>query len=167
MRDLHFITDDKDYCSALDEETFSGFLSQEWRERKKSDLVFYKRISAFFKDHFPDIKLATELEKDLLIEDFATSASFARTHAVVSKLSKYADFTPARLNAIVDAALSNSQIRLIIDDPDVYEFLSAVIKGREKFIEKDNLEAISSLLSPRAKQAVEDDDIAFGVGRVG
>jgi hypothetical protein len=27
---LHFISDDKDYCSALDEDSFNGFLSEEW-----------------------------------------------------------------------------------------------------------------------------------------
>lgn len=159
--DLHFITDDKDYCSALDEDAFSGFLSDEWRDKRKSNLVFYKRISAFFKEHFPDIKLAAELEKDLLIEDFTNSRSFARTHEVVAKLSKYADFTPAQLNAIVSAAILNSQIELIIDDPDVHEFLTGVIKGHEKFIEKNSLEPLQVLISPPKKQEVEDEDIPF------
>ena len=159
--DLHFITDDKDYCSALDEETFSGFLSDEWRDRKKSNLVFYKRISAFFKEHFPEIKLAAELEKDLLIEDFANSSSFARTHSVVAKLSKYADFTPAQLNAIVSSAILNSQIGLITDDADVHDFLTGVIKGREKLIEKQSLEALQFMMSPPKKQEVEDEDIPF------
>jgi hypothetical protein len=158
---LHFITDDKDYCSALDENAFSGFLSDEWRGKKKSNLVFYKRISVFFKEHFPDIKLAAELEKDLLIEDFTNSSSFARTHEVVAKLSKYADFTPAQLNAIVSATLSNSQIALIAGDADVHEFLAGAIKGREKFIETKHLVPLAELIWPPEKKAVADDDIPF------
>jgi hypothetical protein len=159
--DLHFITDDKDYCSALNEDAFSGFLSNEWQQKKKSKLVFYKRISVFFKEYFPDIKLAAELEKDLLIEDFANSSSFAQTHEVVAKLSKYADFTPAQLNAIVSAALSNSQITLIAGDADVHEFLEAAIKDRVNFIETKSLVPLAQLLRPLKKQEVADSDIPF------
>jgi hypothetical protein len=151
--DLHFISGDRDYCSALDEEEFSQFLEREWRTKKKSELIFYKRISAFFKEQFPDIKFATELEKDLLIKDFAQSGSFATTHAVVAKLTKFADFTPAQLNAIVSAALSNSQVRHIVTDQDVQEFLSTLISGHEDQIEdKDDLAALQSLLKPDASQ---------------
>lgn len=155
--DLHFISGDKDYCSALNEEDFSQFLGSDWRGKKKSELIFYKRSSAFFKDKFPDIKFATELEKDLLIKDFAQSGSFATTHAVVAKLAKFADFTPAQLNAIVSAAISNSQISMIATDQDVHEFLSAVVAGHEGQIEdKDDLATLQSLMkSVDAKPDVE------------
>jgi predicted nucleic acid-binding protein len=159
--DLHFITDDNDYCSALDKEAFSGFLSEEWWEKKKSNLIFYRRISAFFKEHFPDIKLATELEKDLLIEELTSSSSFVRTHAVIRKLSKYTDFTPAQLNAIVSAAVANSQVKSIIDDVDVRQFLSGVVRGRETLVEKDTLDLLQSLMSPPKKEHVEGEDFPF------
>jgi predicted nucleic acid-binding protein len=159
--DLHFITDDKDYCSALDESAFSGYLFDEWRRKKNSNLVFYKRISAFFKEYFPEIKLAAELEKDLLIEEFTNSKSFAQTHQVVAKLSKYADFTPAQLNAIMSAAITNSQIAHIIDDPDVHEFLTAVLKNDEKLFEKSSLQALATLMAPLKKQEIDDEDIPF------
>jgi hypothetical protein len=159
--DLHFITDDKDYCSDLDEDVFCVFLSDEWREKKRSKLVFYTRISAFFKEHFPDITLATELDKDLLIQELINSRNFARTHTVVAKLSKYAEFTPTQLNAIVGAAILNNQVKLIIDDPDVHQFLSAVIKGNEKLIEGDNLETLRSLLTPPKKEHIQNEDVAF------
>src|ERR1700687_4221849 len=159
--DLHFITDDKDYRSALDDEAFSGFLTNEWYEEKKSSVVFYRRLSAFFKDHFPHIKLATELEKDLLISDLAQSSSFARTHIVVAKLSKYTDFTPAQLNAIVLAAVSNSQISSIMDDPDIHRFFSEILKGQEALIEDDNLNALNELLSPPHPDEIDPNDIPF------
>jgi predicted nucleic acid-binding protein len=161
--DLHFITDDKDYCSALNEEAFNEFLLHEWRTRHRSKLLFYKRLSGFFKEHFPDIKLATELEKDLLIQAFAKSGSFASTHLQVAKLSKYSDFTPAQLNVIVAAAVANNQISMIADDKDVHDFLTSAIKGNEGVIDNENLEVLTSLLNPVTPDHLEvlDDDIPF------
>jgi putative ubiquitin-RnfH superfamily antitoxin RatB of RatAB toxin-antitoxin module len=80
---------------------------------------------------------------------------------VVAKLSKYAEFTPTQLNAIVGAAILNNQVKLIIDDPDVHQFLSAVIKGNEKLIEGDNLETLRSLLTPPKKEHIQNEDVAF------
>lgn len=158
--DLHFISDDKDFCSALNEDAFNGFLYEEWCETKDSKLMFYKRLSAFFKEHFPDIKLATELEKDILIADLAASGTFARTHSVITKLSKYTDFTAAQVNAIVDAALSNSQVRMIISDKDVHDFLSTAIKGHLKHLDDESIETLSALLSPPS-QDIDDGDFPF------
>jgi predicted nucleic acid-binding protein len=159
--DLHFITDDKDYSSPLDEEDFSSFLMEEWATRKKSTLVYYKRISAFFKEHFPHIKLATELEKDLLIQAFAKSGSFASTHVHVAKLAQYSDFTPPQLNAIVAAAISNSQISSIIGDSDVHEFLTNVVTGSADVIDEDNLMILNHLLDPPPMSGDVDEDIPF------
>jgi predicted nucleic acid-binding protein len=144
--ELHFVSGDKDYCSVLDDEAFNDYLLQEWCRTKKSDLIFYKRISAFFQAKFPEIKVATELEKDLLIKDLGESSSFATTHAVVAKLSKFNDFTPAQRSAIVHAATTNSQVGYIATDDDVSSFLSSVVEGHEDQIgdhsELDNLRAL-------------------------
>lgn len=136
---LYFITDDKDYRSILDQNNFREFLSQEWTEKKKSQIVYYERLSLFFQAHFPNIKLASELEKESLIGDLAASRSFAQTHTLVSKLSNYNDFTSEQLNEIVEAAISNNQIYWIIKDPDVYEFFTSIIRGHENQIDEDNL----------------------------
>ena len=77
---LYFISDDKDFCSPLDEGMFDPFLLGEWEKIKLSKLFFYKRLSGFLKEKFPDINLANEGEKDLLIRDLANSSSF-RKHA--------------------------------------------------------------------------------------
>jgi rRNA-processing protein FCF1 len=159
--DLHFISEDRDFSSALNAEVFSGFLAEEWTKKKESTLIFYKRISAFFKEYFPDIKLATEFEKDLLIADFTNSYNFARTHSVIAKLSKYTDFTAAQVNAIVSAAVNNSQIRSIIDDPDVLEFLTSAVKGHEDLIDGENLEILRELLNPSKPVVLDDADVPF------
>jgi predicted nucleic acid-binding protein len=121
--ELFFITDDRDYASALDENRFKICLLDEWAEQKQGMIVFYKRLSSFFKDKFPDIKLATELEKELLIDDLAQSSNFAKTHNIISKLSKFTEFTAGQRNEIVEAAVSNNQVAWIVGDPDVHAFL--------------------------------------------
>lgn len=144
--DLYLITDDKDYCSPLNEERFSEYLAREWADRKKSEVKFYKRLSAFFKEQFPDIKLAAELEKDLLIERLAASGNFAATHFVVAKLGEYGDFTAAQANDIVKAAVSNNQVSWIAGDEDVNAFLTQVVAKHEADIDPASLAELKPLL---------------------
>ncbi|TOG70339.1 hypothetical protein CGI95_25270, partial [Vibrio parahaemolyticus] len=59
--DLHFVADDKDYYSVLDENRPKDFLLSDWKEFNDSDIFFYRRLSLFFKEHYPQIKLASEL----------------------------------------------------------------------------------------------------------
>ena len=72
--DLHFISDDRDFCSPLNPSLVDGFLAAEWRSAKQGAVHFYKTVSAFFGSHFPEITLASEAEKDLLVRDLASSA---------------------------------------------------------------------------------------------
>jgi len=157
--DLFFISDDRDYSSPLDEGAFNSFLLSEWAARKKSGLVFFQALSHFFKKHFPDITLASELEKDLLISDLASSYSFAQTHIVIGKLSNYSDFTAAQLNAIATAATTNSQVRSIITDSDVKELLESAIKGKERLIEPETLAELKKLLG--GEEEPPDEEVPF------
>jgi len=163
--DLFFITDDRDYVSVLDENKFKDFLLEEWSEQKKAKIIFYRRLSSFFKDIFPEIKLATELEKELLIRNLAESRNFAQTHLVVGKLSKFTEFTATQLNEIIDAAISNNQVSLIIGDSDVYEFLKNITDGRDDDVEPENWKEFQTLIAEEAaKEAAkeaDDDEIPF------
>lgn len=154
---INFITDDKDFSSPLDANTFSGFLLEEWAETKNSSLLFYKSLSTFFKEHFPEISLASEYEKDLLIRHLANSESFSETHAIIAKLRKYSDFTMTQINAIVEAAISNAQVNWIIEDWDVEAFFRDVVKGKEEHIKSSNFDRLNELLKPEATE----DDILF------
>lgn len=154
---LYFVTDDKDYYSPMDSQRFNAFLLDEWSNTKDADLVWYRRLSGFFNDHFPAIKLATELEKDLLIRDLASSVNFAQTHSIVAKLRRYTDFTQAQLNDIVTATLTNSQVYLIIEDSDVKDFILRVVTGREDKIARENLERLQKLLERRETSDDEDE----------
>jgi hypothetical protein len=158
--ELFFITDDRDYVSVLNENEFNGFLLGEWTQRKGGRIGFYRRLSSFFKDKFPDIKLATELEKELLIRDLANSPNFSQTHNIISKLSKFTEFTAAQLSEIIQAALSNSQVSYIMGDSDVYAFLKSVMNGREKNIEPEIWREFQKQMA-RAAPEDSDDPIPF------
>lgn len=124
--DLYLVADDKDYYSVLDENSMKDFLSDEWHKKKSSKLSFYRRLSLFFKEHYPHIKLATELEKELAIKSLVNSGSFASTHSAITKLAKYAEFNKSHLNELAQVAISNNQIYCIICDTDVCEFYKTV-----------------------------------------
>jgi hypothetical protein len=147
-QDLYFVTDDRDYCSPLDESRFDPFLIREWIRNKSSQLFFYNRLSAFFKERFPQIKLASEYEKDSLIIELASSRSFAQTHAIIARLQKYADFTIAQINEILSASVGNRQVYWIIEDKDVMEFITGIIRGKEDRLERANLQRLVELLTP-------------------
>jgi predicted nucleic acid-binding protein len=151
-QDLNLVSDDRDFASPLDEEELNQFLSREWKAAKEGEVFLYKRLSLFFKDEFPDIKLATELEKDLWIQRLASSDNFANSHIVVGKLGDYiADFTAAQANAVVEAALTNSQVGWIIKDVDVEAFYRNLLKTHAANIDPAILQAILAKLDPPAK----------------
>ncbi len=144
--DIHFISDDKDYRSPLNDESFNQFLFDEWGDRKKSKIVFYRQLTKFFKDKYPDINLASELEKALSIRELATAGSYASTHFIIADLAKFGDFAPAQANEIIKAAISNNQVYAIAGNEDVHEFLNDVIDEHETEIDPDDLAKIKYYL---------------------
>ena len=143
---LHFVTDDRDYSSPLDAAAFNGFLLEEWATRKRGALVSHKRLSEFFKKEFPQIRLASEIEKELLIQKLANSKNFASTHTLVAKLRGLSDFSVAQSNAILSAAVSNNQVGWIIGDDDVRSFIQSLIAGRIDQLDQEALRAVEELL---------------------
>jgi len=165
LTDLHFITDDRDYISILDENRLKEFLLHEWAVRTQAgELRFYRRLSSFFKEYFPQIKLASELEKELSIQTLAASRSFSRTHIAIARLSKHTQFTATQRNDIVRAAVSNSQVSSIIDDEDVQQFLATVITGHEVELDEGLLNDVQTHLA-KSKTEVEtsgdNEDVPF------
>ena len=162
--DLFFISDDKDFRSAIDDTQFSQFLTDEWAQKKQSRLRYYNKLSAFFTEYYPNIKLATEKEIERLISHLAASRSFSTTHSVIAKLTTYTEFTNDQVNQIVSAIVSNRQVYWIIEDPDVNEFTKRIIAGKEEAIEETNLNQLKELLSSTKEVAVSsppDDEVPF------
>jgi predicted nucleic acid-binding protein len=154
--DLYLVSSDNDYSSDLNEERLDPFLAEEWETTAKSRVIYFKRLSLFLRAQFPEIKLAAEAEKDLVIRDLADSGSFAQTHVVVARLRQYTDFTPSQLNEIVAATLANNQVHWIAGDEDVHSFLSAVIAGREDQIDPARLKELRELLDAHRPAADVD-----------
>ena len=134
--DLYFIADDKDYFSELNNSNFNTFSSKEWFNKKKSKIKFYKTLTDFFKEVFPEIKLATELEKDLLISRLIESGNFYDSRKTLQKLSKFESFSTEQANQYVSASLNNTQVFWISDDEDINEYLHEfVVNNKEKINE--------------------------------
>src|SRR4030067_1463240 len=91
--DLFLISADKDYFSPINETALEKFLDDEWQKSKQSKIYFYRSLSDFFRDKFPEIRLASEFEKAMAIEALADSWTFRDTHKAIEKLSKFSDFT--------------------------------------------------------------------------
>ncbi len=144
--DLFFITGDKDYASALNEEEFSDFLLNEWYDKKQTNIHFYKRLSGFCKEQFPEIAIASIRDKEFLIRDFVNSQSIADTQKAIAKLSYYQEFSAAQVNTIVAAAISNRQVAWSIEDESVSSFISSVVTNNEQYLDAASLTSIQNLL---------------------
>lgn len=154
--DLHFITDDKDFASPLDNQALNPFLLNEWGTAKDSNLWFYRSLSAFFKNHYPNIKLAMETEKNNLIAQLGSSQSFAWTHAIVGDLAKFVDFTPEQAARIANAAVTNRQVAWICKDPDVKDLVDRVVAAHEPSLDATIVEQLRVLTGEAA-----DDSTPF------
>ncbi len=144
---LYLVADDKDYYSVLDENKLKEFLAEEWKQEKSEVVVFYRRLSEFFKEHYPDIKLAAELEKELAIRSLVNSSNFGSTHRAVAKLSKYAEFTVSQVNELAQALLSNNQVGWISGDLDVEKFYRSLLETHGILLEKELLEKLNEKLN--------------------
>jgi predicted nucleic acid-binding protein len=145
--DLYFVTGDKDYCSALNDEEFSDFLLAEWASKKQTEIHFYKRLSSFCKEQFPEIALASARDKEFLIRDLVNSHSIVATQIAIDKLSYYSEFTAAQVNTIVAAAISNRQVIWSLEDDRVRDFLRSVVANNRQYLDAASLAAIEGLLN--------------------
>lgn len=125
--DLFFISADKDYASVIDTSKFNLFLREEWRQRKNAKIIFFTSLVSFLKEHFADIKILEEQEKEDLISELSSSCNFAMTHNTISKLKKYTGWNEQQISEILEAACVNSQIYWILGDDDVFEFYSDIL----------------------------------------
>lgn len=145
--DLFFITGDKDYCSALNEDEFNDFLLNEWHQCKQTKIHFYKRLSGFCKEKFPEIAIASIRDKEFLIRDLINSQSIADTQKAIVKLSYYSEFTAAQVNTIVTATIANRHIVWAIEDESVKSFFLAVVTNNQQYLDPDSLASIQRLLN--------------------
>lgn len=159
--DLYLIADDRDYFSVLDENKPKEFLISEWKRKKNAGVFFYRRLAPFFKKHYPDIKLASELEKEMAVQQLVGSRAFTTTHSAIAKLTGFESFSQSQVSEIVDAALTNSQVNWILGDQDVFEFMTKFAVEYKNKIEEESYEKLIKLLEKYEPDKGEDDDFPF------
>lgn len=133
--DLYFISDDKDYYSKLNDKNFNDYLLKEWHEKKESELHYYKRLSAFFQEKYPDIEISSETEKDILIKNLFEAFTFDNAKCVIRKLRNYDNFSIKQLNDITSAFSTNNQIYWIPNDYVVLNARRDLIENNEDKID--------------------------------
>ena len=141
--DLHIVSKDGDFESRLIPGRADQFLIDEWKEAKKADLNFHSELRTFFAAHFPDIKLASDIERKDAIDKLVNSGSFASTHAAVAGLQTFiGDLSWAEVDTILTAGMTNAQINWISTDDDVAAFYQALMA---KFADKIGAERLAQL----------------------
>lgn len=158
---LYLIADDRDYFSVLDENKPKEFLIREWKEKKNANVFFYRRLAPFFKEHYPDIMLASELEKEMAVQQLVGSRAFVTTHSAVAKLSGFENFSQSQVSEIVDAALTNNQVNWILGDNDVFEFMTKLAAEYKNKIDEEVFQQMIEALKKHEPAKDEDDDIPF------
>lgn len=124
--DLHIISEDGDFYSALNEGRVHGFLLEEWKREKSGALFAYRTLSAFMEEHFDGVAFAFDKDKEALIEELRTAGGFVVTHGLIAKLEDYQYFSAKEVARILDAAEENNQFGWIVTDNDVSDFLNRV-----------------------------------------
>lgn len=125
--ELIIISNDADFESPLEKGTIDKFLQNEWSAKKKSNVSLVKLLSQFLSTHFPDIKLADQIDKISAIERLEKSPNFSSTHRAIEILGTIDDFTKDEVLRLINAYTSNDQINWIIGDEDVDEFAEKII----------------------------------------
>lgn len=133
--DFYFISDDKDYFSEINSNYFNSYLRKEWLGKKQSKFYCYRSISQFFRDKFPDIKIASEYEKELSIKKLAASRSFAQARNTLVKISQFDNFSVEQLNDFVQSCSSNDQVYRIKDDADIKKMITKIVMSNRGKIE--------------------------------
>ena len=136
-QDLHIVSEDGDFASAVDPDRMGDFLYDEWKVRKQSEVFLFKRVSQFLSEKFPAAKVAADLEKNLLISELVGSSSFAQTHAIIAKLSAFSSFTLKQATDIAEAYSENAQVNWIRSDIDVKGFGAKVLQENAQSLSKE------------------------------
>ena len=151
--DIHIISADGDFYSTLDDNRVHPFLDEEWRESKGSSVYVYRKLSMFLNEHFDGVAFYYDKEKDELIDELAVTGSFAGTHTVISELETHGYYSLVEVQRILDAVLSNNQVRLIATDYDVSDFLNRVaVPRRHELTKPEHIEILDVVVQERAER---------------
>jgi hypothetical protein len=107
---LHIVSRDGDFASALDKTKLNSFLQKEWDKGRLGSIHLYETLNGLFKTNFPHIKLMDEYIKDDLIRQLGQSLSFDSSRAIVEKILKVGGFSEKQIADLYKAATTNDQV---------------------------------------------------------
>ncbi|MCB9034166.1 MAG: DUF4935 domain-containing protein [Chitinophagales bacterium] len=135
--DLYFISDDKDFYSKLNDQKFNDYLLSEWEEKKQSNLHYFRKITDFFKKHYPEIEITSETEKEIIIKNLYEAYSFDNAKSVVRKLRNFDNFSIKQLNDITTAFATNNQIYWIKSNWTILSARREIIEANKGKIDEN------------------------------
>lgn len=145
--ELHFVSQDRDYCSPLDENRFNDFLIREYDHTNWGDIHFYKSLKSFLSKNFPEVEIGTLKQSGEAVELLESSNSFQSTHSAIAKLNDCKKFTMKQIERLLDAAESNSQVSWILSDSDVHDFFSSLESRFEGNLPSEHKARIAALIA--------------------
>jgi PIN domain len=137
--DLHFFSVDSDYASKLNPDRIAPFLADEWTDRKGGSIHLHRLLSSFFRDNFPDIELAVDLENEIRVRRLINSGSFQTTHDAIAAMPQVESLSEQQVRALLEAARWNSQINWIANDPDVRDFYQRLLDTHSDILTEHEL----------------------------
>jgi predicted nucleic acid-binding protein len=142
--DIHVVSRDKDFGSPWGAAVPNSFLSGEWATIKKGTMYLYPGLKPFVKQHFPDIALASDVEKKLAIKALIESGSWAATHSAIAQLAPFSvDLTAEEAKELFQALIQNPEIHAIATDGDVEGFYQGLLQNHWKVLAPDEYEAVT------------------------
>ncbi len=149
--DLVLVTNDRDFKSKLDPNRLNEYLINEWARKKTSNIHLHGTLRSALEAHYPEIQLAPEPEpeQDQAIERLVNANNFLEAHRAIRRLLPFSEFTHDQVADLVEAAHSNSQVRGIMQDDDVFEFYDNLARQYGSLMEPD----VSDRLNERLKDA--------------
>ncbi len=126
--DFYIISGDGDFESEVLKGNIKSYLLDEWSDKKGSEIYLYQNLTSYLQEHFPDIKLADEIDKKTAIEKLQASRTFGMTHNAISRLNNIYDYSAEEIQQLLNAYITNTQIHWILEDDDVRQFAMNLVQ---------------------------------------
>jgi len=160
-KDLYFISYDSDFASPMVPKVIHEFLEGEWKEEKFSEIHYYNRLSAFFTDCFPDIKLIIDQTRQEKVETLIHSADFRTTHKAIQSLSpELNNLSEGQIYQIIIALENNDQIYMINSDPDIEKFFADLYSSHQYGLSVREKEILQHWYSSQITR-IDNEDVIF------
>lgn len=150
---------DGDFVTPLKKEDLNSYLVDEWETLKHSNIKLYKSLGLFFKDKFPNIKLAQDYKRVKAIQNLVSSGNFTSTHRYITKVKQLGELSDQEVRDIYDAALTNNQIYWLGQDSDVNAFIRDLMSTRSELLEEGELAKLEELYPVAEEEPNIDIDL--------